>query len=714
MLTFVINLHPGIPGLALSEPFLYPQQKEEKLKILFPAEASLAQRIEQAGMEVRKTLERVGYVKWQAVFLISIDVRQQSPYRDSISAHMLLIRKLFLNSSRIPAKPNNTFIIALDQINEDDAIPAINASKIYRDCWELDTFGFIRTEGNFITSDRELQELDNMWRRIQLDSTIILNRGFAGLPLQKQEEIKQEVKNIADKADAILNERKLVADVYKTATAIDYIDAQTLQEIKTEFLKRLENTRNDPTRYANFSPSDTLKSCFAEQLGIFAIENDVFRLIRMPFQMSHDSVVQRSLLQLSFLLCLITDEEEAVKNLGKKNYTLKVDLNNPEMMQLIQVYREQLHNMETRLTNRINTPPSVALKMFQNTNCGCNEILDRVQSDIFTVGFLRENGDLARWNDWNKEVNKQLEDYSLQAKRKMQSCINKSFKSDADAVIADVADINTKAEDLNRQRQTFQDEAKQNFLTKAYEYDWNDFRQQQEGLLKPKLFSRPSVTELLWIVGISVVIFTLSFTNAAIRFEGGGVKFSYYSSVMVAMLLMCLLALLLAKRKHTKDIKRILQHVFDNAQMRRTDINNEFERQKTYLKSLCNLNVVRGNYELALKARDQQQETNLLLDFHRRNLQAHKSVANKLMALFNPDNRTITTNYNQPTPEPDITQPPLMNEVYMPATYIISKQDNNAAIVENINYPVNSRYARLISSITFDKDKIYARDTAFK
>lgn len=61
MVTFVINLHSGIPNLALAEPFLYPLEKEGKLQLIFQAADNLPDRIAMAAVLVRRHLERLAY-----------------------------------------------------------------------------------------------------------------------------------------------------------------------------------------------------------------------------------------------------------------------------------------------------------------------------------------------------------------------------------------------------------------------------------------------------------------------------------------------------------------------------------------------------------------------------------------------------------------------------------------------------------------------------
>lgn len=715
MITFVVNLHPGIPGMAHAEPFLYSLINEEKIQLIFPTTASVSQRLEQSVMEVRKTLERRGFVKWQVVFLINIDARQQSPYRDSISAQMLLIRKLFLEAGQFPNRPAQTRIIALDQVNEDEAIPSIGASKSYKECWELDAFGYIRSSANFITTDAEMMELDSIWRRINLDNSIVINNGFSGLPQNTQQDVMQVVNNITQKVEEMLQPSKLQKKDFNANQQIAYIDEQVLLEIKNEFFKRLETTKNDPTRYANFLPSGALKICFSEQFGIFALKNDLFRLMRLPFFMNPDVFFQKSLLKLSFLLTLIAEQEDIIVSLSGKNYTVTLSLNEPELIKLIGDYWVQLYNFEVKLNNRYSVPPPIKIKLFQNNNCGCTEVLEKVQSQILQVEFLRTNGDVLKWNEWNKELKKQLEDYSIQAKRKIQNCINAGFKSESDALEKPVDQINNLVEDLERQRQTLQEEAKQNFLSKAYHDDWDDFSQQQEGKLKPLLFSRPSMVELTWIVIVSIIILGVTFTNVYIRFEPLGIKLAYYALVLGFMLAPVFLAIWLAGRKHRKDIRRILQYTFDGAQERRTNINNEFDRQKVYLKSLCNLNVVRGNYDRACKAQLEQQQINILYDFHRRNLQNHKNIASKILNAFGKNTNNIASEYNQKMTEPDINLPPSANLAYMPVSYIFTGQREEFRVgsVENTTYVITSKCARLISMVSFSQDLIYTKDTLF-
>ncbi len=117
MLTFVINLHTGIPSMALAEPFLYPLQKNETLHLIFSTTDSVARRLEDAAMKVRQHLERSAYFKWQVVFLVKIAPDQAGAFQDSLSAQMSLIKQLFLQSPHLNLRPHNNFIIALDHLN---------------------------------------------------------------------------------------------------------------------------------------------------------------------------------------------------------------------------------------------------------------------------------------------------------------------------------------------------------------------------------------------------------------------------------------------------------------------------------------------------------------------------------------------------------------------------------------------------------------------
>ncbi len=715
MITFVINLHPGIPSMALAEPFLYPLQKQGELHLIFDATGGLQQRIESAAMQVRRALERAAFTKYQVVFLAAIDANAYSPYSDSLSAQMLLIRKQFLANKWLTVTPAEVFIVAVDQVNEDEAIPAIQVSNVYRDSWELDTKGFIRNNDRFFISEEQIKSLDHIWRaKINLDSSTIVNVGFERLPIEVQERVLEAIGEIHHKIKQYLNPANIDFDQYTTARDINYVDKDLIEAIKNEFFKRLENTKNDPSRYNNFLPSETLHSCIAEHLGIFSDDNmETFRLLRFPVQYSHENMLQQYLIKLAILLSLIVEEEDIIKSLGNKNYFVTIDLQEKEIQQLSYNYFEQLHNVEKRFTNRLQNPPPVQLAAKNNDNCACSQSLDKSQPQLLDMSILRYNGDLVRWNDWNKNVKKNLEEYGIQARKKMQNCIDQSNRKKSVEEVYEEKDIEHKVEELKRTKNNLQEQVEHDFISKSYTQNWDEVRGESESEMRQKLFSRPSKNEIVLMVFLAILLIVIPFVDVELVLNQSSfnVYALYYAGVLLFATLLSLLALFLSRRHFKAGIDKILLHVYDRARAARTNIYDEFERQKKYLKSLCELSIVRQNYEKAHNVYDQQSENNLLIDYHRRQLSEHKEMARKVLHIFKANEQSMSSNFNDELPEPKVELPIHENLLYAPASFISPKlkENKNVGVIENTPYEVKSPYTRIVSTINFGRDRIYEK-----
>lgn len=710
MITFVVNLHSGIPSMALAEPFLYPLKKEKRLHLIFPSAANQQERLQLAVQEIKRVLERSTYIQWQLVFLIPIQNRQQSAWQSSLSAYMHLIRSEVLKSSPLQQYPNpsNIYCIAIDHVNDDEAIPNIS-DPVYRNSWELDTHGFIKDAKNFFISQQQLQQLDTIWRNnVAINSNVIVNLGFDGLPHDVQQQVNKAISQIATQADEWLSPKNIQLEHYKISHQLHYLTYEDLEQIANEFALRLDNTRKDPSRYLNFSPANALKSAIAQHIGIFSNDNkDTYRLIRFPVKITHENVLQRYLVKLSVLLHLIAEEEAVIKNLSKKNYRLQVDLNDYEVQKLSYTHFEQLHNMEQRFENKLNKPAPVSLKLLDDSNCGCTESLEKTPPEMPTFGFLRYNGDLVKWKNWTKDTDEKIKDYDRRAKQKMQTCINKSYKTEAEATTMEISNIGKKLNELQLQRQQLQEKVEHDFLSTHRADDWLDFQEQQTKLLSTKLLSRPTRNEVVLLIFLSILVYFIP--NLYI-----GVPIAY-SVVILTALLLSMLAFWLARRKYRKQIFTLVLQSFEKARSMRMNINDEFERQKAYLKSLCQFNIVRTNYKEAKKADKIQHKTNLLLDYHRRQLAEHKTMAKKVLQIFGGDTQNNQSDFNEQLPIPDIDKPVHINEIYAPSTFLPSnvREEQRAVSIDNITYPINNKLGKLIEQISFTKDMIYSEDTNF-
>ncbi|MGB0929697.1 MAG: hypothetical protein ACPGVB_02900 [Chitinophagales bacterium] len=719
MLTFVVNLHPGIPSMALAQPLLYPLRKEGKMHLIFPSTDKIEHRIEDASGQVQKLLERSPFVKWQVVFLVQIAEDLKNVFSESLSGQMLLIRKLFLESELLSSKPSKSYMVAIDEINEDEAIPAVNRNERYRDAWELDTKGFIQNDRNFFIKEKDIKALNSLWTsKINMDSSTIVNLGFDRLPAKVKENVNAAIADITQRIEELLNPDNINYRDYQVTRGIRYIDENLIKGIKEEFFKRLQNTKIDPSRYNAFSPSATLRTAIAEKLGIFSEDNEyTFKLIRFPFQYTHEDILQRYLIKLSILLTLIAENESIIRSLQQKNYVVKIDLDDSEVQQVVYNYMEHLHNTEQQLDNRLKNTPPIALALYKDLECACSETLDKPGAENLDFGFLRRNGDLPRWSNWNKVYEAQLEDYVEQARGKMQICIDQtSFVNEAPGKAEEV-NIDVKVNELDKEQHKLQSKVEHNFLSQTYAFNWKDYQKEQEKVLKPKLFSRPNTNEISMLLAVATLIFSIPFVffktayGERILSMDIGTEFVYFLAVLLTMGLVVFAAHVMAKNNYLKELEVIVKEVLAKAQSLRMSINDEFERQKDYLKSLCRLSTVRKNYEIARGSQVHKNNKNVMLDYHRRQLEDHKNTARKIMRIFKANEQNLNNSYNDKLAPLDVEKPPYANDIYAINTFINppSVDDREVGMVENVKHVVKNDIEHLVTLISFDKDRIYEK-----
>ncbi|MGB0840370.1 MAG: hypothetical protein ACPGXL_09530, partial [Chitinophagales bacterium] len=669
-----------------------------------------------AVQEVRRQLENSAYVQWQVVFLTHIDQYQNSAYSDSLSAKMLLIRKLFLENELLISKPKSSYFIVADHVNEDETIPSIHLSKVYRNSWELDTKGFIHDPVQFFVAKPDIEQLDKIWKsKVTVNRGVIVSEGFHRLPQELQESVLSAITTISSRVGELLNPKKVDFSRFPVNRSLSYIDESLFKAIKKEFMTRLTNIKDDPSRYNAFSPSKTLMSAIAQQIGVFSNENRyTFDFIRFPMQYSHEDILQRYLLKLAILLTLIADEENIVRDLPKEhNHVFKLNLNDVQVKRVMQSYFEHLHNMESRLETQLNNEKPVRLQMRENEDCGCAETLNTKQMEALEFEFFKQNADMQRWQSWNEEVKTDLKAHRREAQRKMQNCIGEMYRHDAKVKTEEVKKINHKIEDLARKKGDLQEQVKHEFLTKKIPVEWEAYQKEQGGRLKFWLINRPTLRQVLIILSLSVVALGVPFVNYQIAGEGSDINALYYALVALLSIVLCLIAFFMARGKWMDRIEKLFLEVFHQARNIRTNVNDDFDRQKAYLDSLCQLNVVRTNHGSALEAQNEQNNRNVLIDHHRKKLDEHQNIAQKILHIFKASGQISAYQFkDDEVPVPNVGEPIEQNDIYAPTTFI-PKKTAEAVKAENKIFRINNRIETLISDISFEKDRIYSLETKF-
>ena len=711
MVTFVINLHNGIPGMALAEPFLYSLRRRRKLHTIFPAADRTSRRLEEALLHVRKQLETGTIMQWQVVFLIKIAADQPLPYKHSVSAHMMLIRKLFLEGGNLSSQPQNTYLLAVDHVNKDEAIPAINI-KPYNKSWELDTSGMIGETGGFFITPDQMKALDGEWQAHINVAGEIINQGFERLSPTAQTKVNQTIQSIGEKVELMFDTDTINFNDYEIDKGINYLTPEVLNAIKYEFFKRLNNIKKDPSRYAAFLPSETLESCIREHSGIFSDDNDQFRLLRFSATQSQGIEFQRMLLKLAVIINLLANNEPVIGSLSKKNYTVGVKLNDERLKQVVYDQMVHLHNVETRLSDRLNQPAPASMAMIKDSECSCSETLDKKEPEAIGFGFMRQNGDLKKWDSWNDDIVEQLERYDELARKKIKSCIHKTHRKQPDTTAIQQFDIDERLDELSKKQDKLKERTEQGFLAANTYFDWNAFRRERELTLKPKLFRRPNSREVVYLIIAATLIFTLGFADATKSGEAMGLQLGYYGIIALIAVGVCMLAYYFAKKRYMKPLNRLLLEVTEKARERRMNINDNFERQKEYLETLCGLSTVRQNHEAVERLKEVQRGQNVLLNFHLRKLDEHGTMARQTLRMLQADEQGMRSSFTEGFPEPDIEKPVFESAIYAPETFIrqnVNEKDKLAS-VENIGYGIESPLGEIVSGVAFNNDRIYARN----
>ena len=143
------------------------------------------------------------------------------------------------------------------------------------------------------------------------------------------------------------------------------------------------------------------------------------------------------------------------------------------------------------------------------------------------------------------------------------------------------------------------------------------------------------------------------------------------------------------------------------------EINNDFERQKAYLHSLCNLNIVRSNYESSAIAQEELHKKNILVDFHRKKLKDHENLAQKILRIFGGSEQTpsaLTENVERL--QPNFEEPVFRSAIYAPNTFMPDQPEGSKEVanIQNKNFKIDNELEFIIENMSFQKDLIYSEN----
>ncbi len=735
MITFVVNLHPKMPSLALAEPLLYPLRKEGELEMVFPRSGDIAQRLDLAITEVRKRLSSdQRYKRFQMVFITHIDPDMRSPYQDSISARMLQIRKLFLDSPLLGnINPISNHLIVLDHVNaqEDRKFPS-SARGVLLDAWRLDTQGFIEKTNagepnKFFAQEEQLNALDMIWRNkvsARIGEGVVVNQGFKGLPADLREQVrdtKEELRHLVERGllhKACLEPGRYSYECYK---GIPYVDEQILEDIKADFFTNFDRIIEDPQRYSAFLPSKALKASIARYVGMHSLENaNTFNVIRLSWlNMSH-KLQYRSHIKLAVLITLLSRSVSTILDLatgGSGNCHLSsMSLDEQRIAQKWEAYKVRLINKKRKLEGILRQPGAVALSTSDEEHCSINSSLPLTQSSSLEFPFIKRNADLQLWNDWNEGVTKSLEDYQIEARRKLKEGMLSIRRKGASQKPLELKPLELEhhLEDLDRAKNDLQTQLNHQFIIGERAIDWTSFKNEQEALLRPRLLGRPDKMALIYILGFSLLAVWIGSANRAFAGRTDGQVFAYYALTLVVAAIIVAISFYFARRKWMHDIEAVTMNVTNRAYEWRKNINDDFEGQKKYLSDLCRLNTVRQNHEQAEGANDELKQHAQLLGHHVQEVDKHIEQADQLLNVLSVKSSmqgpsALAESMGQDDRSTfDEYLPAYLNEVYSPVSLFPEPDDEDAENKRLMNaFPIEDPIGYLVSDLRLEPDALF-------
>ena len=705
MLTFVINLHSEIPNLGLGAPFLYEAEHNKELKCIF-SKAPRVERLNHAVEEVARTLDGSDFIDWQVIFVLNVFSTAEKDYQSSISAQLELVKKLFLAKLENYVKPKNAFIVLADSFNDRADFPSFDKSENYKTCWKLDAMGDIRWKLYTKEERAMLKGIDDDWKnKIDLNKNEITNAGFDGLTPAFQTKVQQAIDAIKIKVDDILAANSINYDDFaiRKQDNINLIDEAIVNKVKEQFFTELENLKQEPLRYENFEPSETLQDNFNDYLGMFSFENQkIFTYTRMPFLAEHSDKFQQNLIQLSMLINMLCKDPHLLSNTQSKALFSNIEWDEEIIKKMYLKQFEVLSNQLRRLQGAAKQPDSIEFE--QVFNHDCDYPIEAADKKFEKIGFsyIKKNDSLNRWVDWSNHMGETIEDIKEECNDKVQKSIESNHKKTIQKERSKVDDAHDTQKSVNKELAK-QQQIVDNFeITNIDQINWGETNSEQEQKIKPLLFRRPNKNIVAISIAIGFILFLLPLFVAK-------QKPTFYLIALCLAVGSAALAWFLARKKIVDELQLSVNETYDKGRDIKSEIFKNFEHQKSFLTELCKLNVSRINADSANESLSGLTLKKLLLDYHIRKIEQHQSDIKKALRIFKTNDSLLPQAMPASLNELVLEQPVASNNMYNPVTYLsaLDRLNNTEANVENRSKKLSGRYAQALSLVEFVNDKIY-------
>lgn len=707
MFTFVIDIHGGLAKFENTTPFLYPLRKEI---YMVPLSENTFTKIPEAAENVRKYLEREIIRQWQVVFLVDLAVRHPNPLVGSLTYYLYAIKEKFVEKlKQSNLSPKDIFILGVDSLERGLRGKPLDPENALR--WELDTKGIrddVLTE-DYTFNTNEVKSLDSLWgKRISIRDESF-GRGIHGLSKELQAELKSRREKLEKGIDDLLKKKKDQLLKEKFSSDDDVINRLMLESwknIKIDFLERIKEIllrAESAAALENFLPSEILEDVIKHNIGIHSeYFSKEFTLIRFPFPPGQLQDFHKKVLQLTFLIIAIAENDLGSRLDKHGSYTVEMDEKEiDKFSQLLYDYHQCLRINAEDLQQKINNPGHASLIFMGYNTQKCGEELKKQEIKKATFNFYLDHDAVTQLREWKYYVIRAIENTDTNRHDRIGRCIEQNRK-------VKIVEREEKIEDLRQRTRQLKNEylARVKFLPQedflaSPDINFKSDIAEKGREIQDALNRRPTKNQFRLISAAAFLILYLSiFYN--LEKTGDLLIWAGVSLLAVAA------AGYFCRQDFKKRISLMVEDVTTYAKGVILRIIEKFEAQKEYLLKLFNVNIARKNYLEAENERIRQEEGKVLQNFHLNELDIHSRKADNLCELYPMENQSYEglgrKNFHDLTLEEAIFR----NEIYSPTSFRKNPQRHEYRIgVDEGFHSQSSLYLHVVDKISFVKDKVY-------
>lgn len=580
MLTFVIPLTPKVADLGLAAPFLYPLQAAGQVRLI-PADLPLDHMDEYVRLEVQYGHES----HWQLFFLLHQDDQITDPLAGSLTATLWRLRQQVLEPlAEQGLRPRQVWLAVLDEVPRlAEAAPEPRQPLAWQR-WHLDATGFVTiADFPYLFTSADLTAVREAWGAPFDLANYQTDKGLAGLPEDKQQDIKQRLAALRQTTHEIIAKKLNHLPPAAEQSDTPFTDKGILEAIQADYEQFLSNLEQSPDiRWlGQQNPTEEFPRCVARHFSLTAVNQDVVilccREAGAPFQ--------RLLLRLVYGLLVAALRPEAFFDQDGKILNLEVSWDQEAWRQMLATHLAVLQRGQAQVQAKATAPVPAPAEEPDETGCVCRQVLPPAEVPKLAFPWLRRVGDVAGWQQWLEKVGSLLADRAAAADRLLQKChreLQPPEVSGAESTLAQLQHlIAVKQAELQTARLALL--RPKGLASRPVDVGVGEA---EPGALVEAINQRPSGRLLTKSLLAAALLAGLPQTLYTLR-SGGRDAYLYLGEFFLLFLVLAGLGAAAAIWRFHRRLATLVDRLHQAAEAKLTSIADQFNRAKEYLQDFC-------------------------------------------------------------------------------------------------------------------------------